>query len=75
VQLHAKCSVPKPGAVRSATSSLRLDHSITGYAEAPTFDDYRLWLACKCGAGWERWVTPDMALDDLLHSSLLALPN
>jgi hypothetical protein len=32
-------------------------------------------LACSCGAAFERWVTPEIADEDLFRSRLLASPN
>ncbi len=48
---------------------------LTGDAEAPTPGGYSLWLTCRCGATMERWITPEIAEDDLLRSRLLAFPN
>lgn len=48
---------------------------LTGDAEPPTPYGYSLWLTCRCGATMERWVTPEIAEDDLLRSRLLAFPN
>jgi hypothetical protein len=48
---------------------------LTGGAEPLTPSGYSLRLACQCGATMERWITPEMAEDDLLRSSLLAFPN
>ena len=36
---------------------------------------YRLWVACSCGARFERWATEDDAEADLLRSTLLAFEN
>jgi hypothetical protein len=48
---------------------------LTGDAEPPTPGGYSLWLTCQCGATMERWITPEIAEDDLLRSRLLAFPN
>jgi hypothetical protein len=40
-----------------------------------TENGYRLQLACSCGATFERWVTPEIADEDLIRSGLLASPN
>jgi hypothetical protein len=48
---------------------------LTGNAEPPTSGGYSLRLACRCGAMMEHWITPEMAEDDLLRSTLLAFPN
>lgn len=48
---------------------------LTGNAMPPTPDGYLIWIACPCGARFERWVTPEAAVEDLLRSSLMALPN
>jgi hypothetical protein len=36
---------------------------------------YRVQLVCSCGAAFARWVTPEIADDDLLRSGLLTFPN
>jgi hypothetical protein len=48
---------------------------LTGGADRPTPCGYGLRLACLCGATMERWITPEIAEDDLLRSRLLAFPN
>lgn len=48
---------------------------LTGRVEPPTPCGYSLWLTCPCGTTMERWITPEMAEDDLLRSRLLAFPN
>jgi hypothetical protein len=48
---------------------------LTGGAEPPEPYEYSLWLTCRCGATMERWITPEMAENDLLRSSLFASPN
>ncbi len=49
--------------------------SLTGGADAPTPDGYRLWVTCLCGEIFERWVTPEAAEYDLVRSRLPAFPN
>jgi hypothetical protein len=48
---------------------------VTGRAQPPTSDGYRVWVVCICGDILDRWVTPEAARYDLIHSNLLALPN
>jgi hypothetical protein len=36
---------------------------------------YVVYLACACGAAFERWVTLDAADRDVLRSRLPAFPN
>lgn len=48
---------------------------LTGDATTPTPDGYLIWIACACGARFERWVTPEAAAEDLVRSPLTALPN
>lgn len=48
---------------------------VTGGAQPPTREGYRLRLTCPCGAEFDRYVTPEVARYDLIHSSLLAIPN
>jgi hypothetical protein len=44
-------------------------------AGVPTAGGYRLFVACGCGAEFNRWVTLDDADEDLLKSALLAFEN
>ena len=48
---------------------------LTWVANQPTPEGYRLRIACPCGAVLDRWVTPEAAEDDLLHSRLAAFLN
>jgi hypothetical protein len=48
---------------------------LTGGPEPLTPCGYRLRLACRCGVTLERWITAEIAEDDLLRSRLLAFPN
>ncbi len=48
---------------------------LRGNAEPAIEAGYRLWVACPCGARFERWVTPEDAEADLLRSALLAFEN
>ena len=48
---------------------------VTKEAGRPTADGYRIYVACACGAVLDRWVTPEDARHDLVHSSLLAGRN
>ena len=49
--------------------------TLTGDADAPTPEGYRLRVSCSCGASFERWVTPEAAEYDLLWSPLLTSQN
>jgi hypothetical protein len=40
-----------------------------------TPNGYRLAIACPCGVTFERWVTPQDALEDLLRARLRAERN
>ena len=44
-------------------------------AEPPTAQGYRIVVTCRCGEVFDRWVTPEAARHDLIHSSLLASAN
>jgi hypothetical protein len=48
---------------------------LTGGVEPLTPDGYSLRISCTCGAALERWITAEIAEDDLLRSRLLAFPN
>ena len=48
---------------------------LRGDADPLTPDGYRLWVACSCGARFDRWVTEDDTEADLLRSALLAFEN
>ena len=48
---------------------------LTWTAPPPTSQGYRLRIACPCGTVFDRWVTPEAAEDDLLHTSLPAFRN
>ncbi len=48
---------------------------LRGDADPPTPTGYRVWIACPCGASFERCVTPEDADSDLLRSALLAFEN
>jgi len=37
----------------------------------PTWNGYRLTVACPCGVVFERWVTPEDADDDLFRLASL----
>ena len=36
---------------------------------------YLVRVTCACGAAFERWVTEETAVGDLLRSALTAFPN
>ena len=38
---------------------------MSGHAGDLTPDGYLVWLACECGDGFERWVTPEAAEEEL----------
>jgi hypothetical protein len=40
-----------------------------------TSNGYRLAIACPCGVTFQRWVTPQDALEDLLRARLRAERN
>ena len=46
--------------------------ALTGDAEDPGPYGYRLWVSCPCGAAWARWVTPEDADHELIHTETLA---
>jgi len=48
---------------------------VTRMAQPPTARGYRIVVTCACGEVFERWVTPEAARHDLIHSSLLANSN
>ena len=48
---------------------------VTRVAYPPTANGYRIMVKCPCGAVFDRWVTPEAARHDLIHSSLLASTN
>ena len=48
---------------------------MSGDATAPTPDGYLLWVVYECAETFERWVTPEVADEDLLWSDLLSSPN
>lgn len=61
-----------------------LDHFLTVHRPqgrlTPTVGDetpngYRLAIACPCGVTFERWVTPEDAIEDLLRARLRAERN
>jgi hypothetical protein len=45
--------------------------ALTGGAHEATPAGYLLDIHCRCGAAFQRWVTPDAAAYDLLWSRLL----
>lgn len=46
-----------------------------GDADLPVPEGYRFWVACSCGARFERWITPEVADQELLTSVVLGSPN
>ena len=47
---------------------------MSGEAGEITHEGYLVWIACACGEEFERWVTPEMADEDLLSGDLCS-PN
>lgn len=56
-------------------SAHRACGDLVGDASPATETGYRLWLKCKCGAAFERWVSADDAASDLVFSRMLAGEN
>jgi hypothetical protein len=50
----------------------RAHGSLTPTVGEQTANGYRLTIACPCGARFERWVTPQDALEDRLRARLRA---
>jgi hypothetical protein len=48
---------------------------VTRIAHPPTASGYRIKVMCACGEVFDRWVTPEAARHDLIHSNLLACSN
>jgi hypothetical protein len=48
---------------------------VRGTVQPPTADGYAVSVACACGEGLSRWVTPESARHDLIFSTLLCSPN
>jgi hypothetical protein len=44
---------------------------LTADATLPAWNGYLLTVTCPCGVVFERWVTPEIADRDLLHSASL----
>ena len=44
-------------------------------AGRPSVDGYLIHVACPCGAVLDRWVTPEDARHDLVHTTLLSGRN
>jgi hypothetical protein len=44
---------------------------MTADATSPTWNGYRLTVACSCGVVFERWITPEDADRDLLRATRL----
>ena len=53
----------------------RVHGRLTPTVGAQTPNGYRLAIACPCGVTFERWVTPQDALEDLLLARLRAERN
>jgi hypothetical protein len=61
--------------LRSFVLAHRGCDELRGDADPLTPAGYRLWVACSCGARFERLVIEDDAEADLLRSTLLAFEN
>ena len=48
---------------------------VTKEAGRPSVDGYLIHVACPCGAVLDRWVTPEDARHDLVHTTLLSGRN
>jgi hypothetical protein len=48
---------------------------LRGDAEPPTATGYRLWIACPCGARFERWITAEDDEADRLRAELSVFEN
>jgi hypothetical protein len=60
------------GSIRPPAPALRIDDGGGGTAGPERVSPHAF---CGCGARLDRWVTPEAADDDLLHSRLSAFPN
>ncbi len=45
---------------------------LTWWSTPPTPKGYQVRVACPCGVVFDRWVLPQDAEEDLVHSQLLA---
>lgn len=63
------------GDLEQFVSAHRACGTLTGGADAPTPEGYRLLVCCSCGELFARWVTPEAAEYDLLRSRLPVFPN
>lgn len=48
---------------------------LAAIATEPAWNGYLVTVPCPCGVIFERWITPEEAGEDLLHSPLLAFEN
>ena len=48
---------------------------VTKEAGRPSADGYLIHVACHCGAVLDRWVTPEDARHDLVHTTILSGRN
>ncbi|MGH9461625.1 MAG: hypothetical protein ACRD1X_10445 [Vicinamibacteria bacterium] len=75
----AKRGHPKPIGIARELERFVRHHCVCGHlrgdAEALTPRGYRLWIACSCGARFDRWVTLEASAADLLWSTLIADKN
>jgi hypothetical protein len=53
----------------------RCGFPMVGDAGPITDEGYQLTVFCGCGTRFERWVTPQVAGEDLVTGSMLAGPN
>jgi hypothetical protein len=49
--------------------------TLTGDATEPAWNGYMLTVACSCGVVFQRWLTPDEAVRELVTTTLIALPG
>ena len=61
--------------IRQFIAAHELCGEATRMAHPPTRSGYRLMVACPCGEVLDRWVTPEAARYDLVHSNLLTSSN
>ena len=49
--------------------------TMTASLTMPSSNPYRVTVQCSCGVTFERWVTAEAAIADLIASDLPCLPN
>ena len=71
-------TLPAMSVTRELKDFARIHRScggMSGEAGEITPEGYLVLVACECGQEFERWVTLEMADEDLLWSDLLSSPN